>query len=266
MNKNTFTTIPLSKGEIHLYELGALRLHAYRTDDPMNDEVYILEREGAALLLEPPCFRDNIRALTDYLANLRVEGILVAYHGAGASLLPGTARYATQNAADFSAAGGGKALIDGFAAAFGESFDASLQPITRILEAGRVTLAGIDLVIRPTAEAYDIEIPAIRALYTHMLGHDCHSIVGGPSHADSMIASLEEAVSEGFELILTSHYTPEDLKDVRTKIDYLKVLKELAASCPDAGRFKEEAQRRFPHYKGLNYLQMTADSFYPPRT
>ena len=60
-----------------------------------------------------------------------------------------------------------------------------------------------------------------------MLGHDCHSIVAGTGHADAMIAELKSYIEKGYDLILTSHYTPEDLKDAETKIAYLENLKRM---------------------------------------
>ncbi len=44
------------------------------------------------------------------------------------------------------------------------------------------------------------------------------------------IAALKNYIEKGCALILTSHCTPEDLKDKQTKIEYLKALKALAAS------------------------------------
>ena len=119
MNKNTFRTVKLEKGEMHIYDGGAVRLHAYKTNDPIDNEVFIVEKDGRAVLLESPCFYDNIRELTAYLKDMRVEGMLVAYHAAGGSFLPDVPKYATQSAKDYAEAGGGKALIDGFSAAFG---------------------------------------------------------------------------------------------------------------------------------------------------
>ena len=46
MDKNTCTRIKLGKGEMHLYECGKLRLHAYKTNDFMDDEVFLLEKDG----------------------------------------------------------------------------------------------------------------------------------------------------------------------------------------------------------------------------
>lgn len=47
------------------------------------------------------------------------------------------------------------------------------------------TIGGMDFAITVTADAFDVEIPEIGAVYTHMPGHDCHSIVAGAGHADA---------------------------------------------------------------------------------
>ena len=102
----------------------------------------------------------------------------------------------------------------------------------------------------------------MNAVYTHMLGHDCHSIVAGTEHADAMIVQLGEFKAKGYDLILTSHYTPEDLKDVDTKIAYLENLKAIAADCRSAEEFKAAVQKQYPDYSGENYLDMTAGFFF----
>lgn len=262
MNKNTFTTVKLEKGEMNIYDFGTIKLHAYKTNDFIDDEVFIVEKNRKAVIIESPCFFDNIKELSEYLKDIKVEGILVAYHGAGATFLPNVPKYATQNARDYSENGGGKALITNFTNAFGEIFDASIHHITDVLDKGEVNIGGIDFVIKQTAEAFDIAIPEINAVYTHMLGHDCHSIVAGAGHADAMIAELHSYIEKGYDLILTSHYTPEDLKDAQTKIDYLENLKNMAAECADADSFKAEIQKKYPAYSGQNYLDMTAGFFY----
>ncbi len=261
MNKNTFTTVKLTKGEMNVYDFDDIKLHAYKTNDFIDDEVFIVEKNGKAVIIESPCFFDNNKELTEYLRGLQVEGMLVAYHGAGATFLPNVPKYATQNAADYSR-GGGKALITNFKSAFGEIFDSSVHEITNLIEAGKITIGGIDFIIKQTADAFDIEIPEINAVYTHMLGHDCHSIVAGAGHADEIITELRSYIEKGYDLILTSHYTPEDLKDAQTKINYLENLKKIAANCIDADSFKAEVQKKYPEYSGQNYLDMTAGFFY----
>ena len=127
---------------------------------------------------------------------------------------------------------------------------------------GRVTIGGIDFHIRQTNEAFDVEIPEIHVVYTHMMGHDRHSIVAGAGHADAIIAQLKEYIVKGYDLILTSHYTPEDLRDAETKIAYLESLKAIAADCRSAEEFKAAVQQRYPDYSGGNYLDMTAGFFF----
>lgn len=262
MNKNTFTTVKLEKGEMNIYDFGNIKLHAYKTNDFIDDEVFIIEKNGKAVIIESPCFFDNINELSEYLKDLKVEGMLVAYHGAGAAFLPEVPKYATQNAKDYSENGGGKALITNFTNAFGEIFDASVHRINNVIDEGKITIGGIDFVIKQTAEAFDIAIPEINAVYTHMLGHDCHSIVAGADHADAMISELYGYIEKGYDLILTSHYTPEDLKDAQAKIDYLENLKKIAAECADADSFKAKVQKTYPVYSGQNYLDMTTGFFY----
>ena len=262
MDKNTFKAVKLAKGEVNVYDFGGIKLHAYKTNDFIDNEVFIVEKAGKAVIIESPCFFDNIAELTEYLSDLKVEGILVAYHGAGATFLPDVPKYATANAVEYSENGGGKALIDKFTGAFGDIFDKSVHKITNVIGEGKITIGGIDFVIRPTHEAFDIEIPEINAVYTHMLGHDCHSIVAGAAHADGIIAQLNGYIANGYTLILTSHYTPEDLKDAEVKIAYLENMKKIASGCKTAEEFRAKVKEQYPDYSGENYLDMTAGFFF----
>lgn len=262
MNKNTYTTVKLEKGEMRIYDFGSIKLHAYQTNDFISDEVFVLEKNGKAVILESPCFFDNNAVLEKYVSGMDVVGMLIAYHDAGGSFLPNVRKYATANAKEYGEHGGGKALIDNFTNAFGAIFDNKLHTITDVLKEGKVNIGGIDFVITQTPDAYNVEIPEINAVYTHMLGHDCHSIVAGAGHADAIIAELNGYIARGYSLILTSHYTPEDLKDAQTKIDYIKQLKEVAATCNSAAEFKEAVKARYPEYGGENYLDMTSGMFF----
>lgn len=265
MQKTDCTTLSLEHGIMRVYTHNGLTLHAYQTCDPIDDEVFIVEDNGRAFIIEYPCFYNNIEELTRYITdnNLEVEGIFAAYHMAGASFLPNVTVYATPSADVYGHGGGGRALIDNFAQVFGDAFDHTLPNVTNNLEAGTLSLAGIDVTITPNNEAYDIEIPALNAMYTHMLGHDCHSIVPGYGAADALIAQLEGFLARGYDLVLTAHYTPESLKDVQTKIDYLKNVKKVAATCTSADEFKTKLEQTHPDYTGLNYLDMTASFFFP---
>ena len=98
-----------------------------------------------------------------------------------------------------------------------------------------------------------------------MMGHDCHSIVAGCPHADGIISQLNYYIRKGFDLVLTSHYTPEDLKDAQTKIDYLNDLKEIACECESADEMKDRVTEKYPEYSGMNYLDMTVGFFFPAK-
>lgn len=264
MDKNSFKKVMLGKGEMNVYDFGGIKLHAYKTNDFIDNEVFIVEKDGKAVIIEAPCFFDNIRELTDYLAGskLKAAGMLLSYHMAGASFLPGTPIYATANADTYGHSGGGAGLIKQFTESFGERFDSSIFTVTNTIDEGEITIGGIAFIIKKTSDAFDIVIPEINAVYTHMLGHDCHSIVAGASHADSMIAELHGYIDAGYNLVLTSHYTPEDLKDVEEKISYLCKLKEIALSCDSAQTFKAAVNAQYPQYAGGNYLDMTAGFFF----
>ena len=88
MNKNTYTSVKLTKGEMNVYDFGIIRLHAYKTNDLIDDEVFVVEKDGVAVIIESPCFFDNIQELAEYLQDLEIAGMLVAYHGAGATFMP----------------------------------------------------------------------------------------------------------------------------------------------------------------------------------
>ena len=59
MNKNTFTAVQLAKGEVNVYDFETVKLHAYKTNDFIDNEVFIVEKAGKAVILESPCFFDN---------------------------------------------------------------------------------------------------------------------------------------------------------------------------------------------------------------
>lgn len=95
-----------------------------------------------------------------------------------------------------------------------------------------------------------------------MLGHDCHSIVAGENHANVIIEQLKRYKANGYNLVLSSHYTPETLKDVDTKIAYLEEVKALAKESKDINEFENKVKEKYPEYSGLNYLDMTAGFFF----
>lgn len=87
--------------------------------------------------------------------------------------------------------------------------------------------------------------------------------MAGCPHADGIISQLNYYIRKGFDLVLTAHYTPEDLKDAQTKVDYLTNLKEIALESESGDEMKAKVQEQYPDYSGMNYLDMTVGFFFP---
>lgn len=257
--------INLEKGYVLVYDFGSVKVHNYNTADYIDDQVILLEKNGKLAIIESPAFYDNNKELEEYIKslNVKIDGVLLAYHMGGGTFLKDEKKYATHNAFEYGHNGGGKDLVDNFANSFGEAFDKNIHNVTDYINGGKITLADIDMNIIPTADAYDIEIPEINSIYTHMLGSDCHSIIAEVNHANAMIDTLKEYINKNYNLILTSHYIPEDIEAVKTKIAYIETLLNIASTCNNASEMIEKVKSEYPNYSGVNYLEMTANFFFP---
>ncbi len=256
--------IQLNKGYVLVYDFGNVKVHNYSTQDYIDDQVIMLEKNNKIVVIESPAFYDNNVELENYIKSLGVtlDGVLLSYHMGGGTFLSEAKKYATHKADEYGHTGGGKALVDNFAKTFGESFDNNIHNVTDYIESGKITLADIEMNIIPTNDGYDIEIPEINSIYTHMLGSDCHSIIAGIEHANAMIQTLKGYITKNYNLILTSHYIPEDLKAVETKITYIETLLNIADSCSNANEMIEKVKKEFPEFSGVNYLEMIAGFFF----
>lgn len=259
--------ISLEKGYVLVYDFGSIKVHNYNTTDYIDDQVILLEKNNKIVVIESPAFYDNNVELENYINSLgvKLDGILLSYHMGGGTFLKDAKKYATHNADEYGHNGGGKALIDNFTNAFGETFDNNIHNVTDYIDGGKITLADIDMNIIPTNDGYDIEIPEINSIYTHMLGSDCHSIVAGVEHANAMIEILKGYIAKNYNLILTSHYIPEDIKAVDTKISYIETLLNIASECKDANDMIGKVKAEYPEFGGVNYLEMTANFFFPQK-
>jgi hypothetical protein len=267
MKSNNFQLVKLEKGSMQIYDLGRIKLHAYQTNNPMNDELFVFEKHGKAVVFEAPLFYDNIKELGEYINSLNVivEGLMLSYHLAGgASFLPGVKRYSSKKAYESASKGQVKDLIEDFVVAFGNKIDKKVNTIANYIDTdSALTIAGIKMAFTETDEGFDIGVPEINTIYMHMLGHDAHSIVAGDIAVDKFIAQLDYYLSEGYDLILSSHHIPESKKDVKTKIAYLENLKRIAAKSASQEQFKILIKKKYSEYIGDTYLDMTAKFFFP---
>ena len=262
MNKEK---VNLSKGFVEIYNFGGVKLHAYQTNDLMNDECFVLENEKNVLIIELPPFHSNAKEFEKYVKDLNknIVGKVFSDHpNGGVSLFNDVKNYASQGTINSMTFGTIKHLNDGFIPSFGADFDEKLPTITEILSEKSYNIGGFELNITYHDENIEIELPQINSVYTHMLGHDCHSIVAGKEHANVIIEQLKGYIAKNYTLVLSSHYVPENLEDVRTKIDYLEELKNIAKESSNGDEFKEKVKAKYPNYSGLNYLDMTTGYFF----
>ena len=255
----------LEKGFIDIYNFGGIKLHCYQTNDLMNDESYILENNENVLLVEFPAFYDNLEEFEKYVKGLKknIVGKVFSDHPNGGTILKDIKGYASEGTIKSMKEGTIHNLVTGFEKSFNGAFAKEFHEITDVLKDERVDIGGFELKITYHDENIEIEFPQIACVYTHMLGHDCHSIVAGEGHANLIIQQLKRYKENGYNLVLSSHYTPETLKDVDTKIAYLEELKILAKESENVTDFENKVKEKYPEYSGLNYLDMTAGFFFP---
>lgn len=256
--------INLEKGFVEVYDFGNIKLHAYQTGDIMNDEAFILENESNLLLVEFPSFYEDLKQYENYVKGLNktIIGKVFSDHPSAGTIFTDVDGYASKGTIKSMESGSIYNIIEGFKTAYNGTFASEMHTITDVLEETNVNIGGFDLSITYHDEDIEIVFPQINAVYTHMLGHDTHSIVAGSLHADEIISQLESYKENGYDLIFSSHYTPETLKDVDEKIEYLKNLKEIANTSSNKEEFIEKVNTSYPKYKGLNYLDMTAGYFF----
>ncbi len=256
------------KGSFELIDLGEVKLHAYKTNDMMNDYVLILEKEGKAVMIESPAFWDNFDELRVYLADnkIKVDAIFPSYHPLGASFintneLADMDVYFTQHVLDYWKSGFGAVMKAGIPKAFGDKVDTSMYKPTVVLKEGETEVAGIKMVITKSYDGFDIEIPEINAVYVHILGHDTHSEILGHEHLESSIKNFKKYLAKGYTNYLSSHYKPETKADMQTKLAYLKEMKKIVSISHTAEEFTQAMYEAFPNYKE-GYLPATTRSFF----
>jgi hypothetical protein len=255
----------LGKGEVRIYNFTGIRLHAYTTKDPFADESFLFETQEELIGLESPLFKDNLAEYAEYIHSLDkpLNCFILAYHPGGSNVFTDARFYTTETAKKSMLQGGSiNAMIGEFSGIFGNQIDTDIPTVLHIIKAGKVTLGGVEFIVKNTRESFDIEIPAINSVYTHMIGSNCHNILESTNHIDAMIKQMEEYKAKKYSLILTTHDTPAGIKITGEKKAYLEKIKQLALNSKDRDGFIAEAKKNFPDYAGENYLEMSAKALF----
>jgi len=267
VSTNAPVTKRLAMGEVTIYDFGNIKLHAYKTDDALGDECYLLENEKSVVLLESAAFKDAVQEWSAYAKSLNkpVAGALLAYHPNGYDEYGNIKVYATKNALqNWSEGGSIRALTDNFVKVFGDKVDSNLPSSVRYLEEGiAVEIGGIKFNILASGDAaYSVEIPEINVVYRHMMGSKSHNILVNKTHIDAEIAAMKHYQEKRYSLVLTSHYVPEGQIAVAEKLAYLEQVKAMIEECKSKEEFIDAVKKTFPGYSGENYLEMTAGFLY----
>ena len=262
----TTSEATLESGSVTVYDFGDSKLHVYASGDALGDVAYIVEGQDALVGIELPSFTDGLNAWQDYVSSLNkpMDDIFLCDHVTGGSYVADMNVMGTQGAKDSIAAGSTYATTEGLYETFGDDFHGGpdMAYINKVVS-GTVTVAGIDFNLIDHGETYDLEIPSMNAVYTHMLGKTSHSILTSTAHMDSMLETLKGYQSAGYDMILTAHSGVEDQDAVTEKISYVEKAKELAENNDNADSFMAAMKEAFPDYTGENYLEMSAGYLFP---
>ena len=192
-----------------------------------------------------------------------MKDIFIVDHPAGANYIKGMTIYGTQGTKDAIKNGAILAITQGLHKTFGDDFcGADIAQITKVLPAGKIDVGGIKFELIENGYSYDLAIPEINMIYTHMLGKNTHSIIANEVHMDAMLGVLKSYQTKGYELILSGHSSPEGQDAVAEKIKYVEKIKELAKASKTREDFITNVKKAFPNYNGDNYLEMTAGNLY----
>lgn len=268
----TFASVSLAEtisvGNMKVYNFNDIKLHAYSTGDNMNDHCYLVETPEGLVLIESTAYKENVQALSDYIKSLEkpLVAALLSYHPNGYKSYGDVKIYATENALkSWQENGGVWNLTQSFIQALGDKVADDLPESAEIINEGdTLKLAGIDFKILHSSdgEDYDIEIPAINAIYRHMMGAKTHNILPAVPYIEAEIADLKNYQAKGYTMILTSHAAPDGQKTVAEKIEYLEKVLELAKSSSNKEEFINAVKAAFPDYAVDAYLEMSANALF----
>jgi len=256
----------ISSGSVTVYDYGNIKLHAYATGDALGDEAYLLESDNSLIGIELPSFTENLNSWQEYIKGINkpFNDIFISSHATGESYLDRINVYATEKAKKSIESGSVFATTQGLYETFGDDFHGGndMAKVTNTVSEGTINIAGIDFKLIDNGDAYDIEIPEINAIYTHMLGKTTHSILVSADGMNSMLNTLNNYKDNGYNMILSAHSEPEGQDAVEEKIAYVEKAKELYSECKTADEFISEMKKAYPNYSGENYLEMSAGYLY----
>lgn len=244
-------------------EANGLKIHSYLTNDALGDVCTVLETKTGLVLLESVPFYTREDELKAYMETLHkpLKGVIVSAHNGGVAAFDGVPVYASQATAD-ELNKSIKGQLDSFKAFGGEDLDGRLVLPTKIMKDEKMSIEGIDFNIAyhdGVLPSMKLSIPKSKVLYTHMLGADEHSLITSREQLTNVINELKADEKYGYNIILSSHHKPEDGSAIKNKVAYLEKMQVVLATAKSADEFMTGMKTAYPDFKGLQYLNMTAN-------
>ena len=258
-NENT-KAVQLEKGTMQVFDYGETKVHVYETKGFFNTHAFFIEKNGKGVLIETPPMKDNYKELVNYIVGLGYTNIdvMVSYHLIGKHFfdtdkLKFNHIYSNQESLDYMTNSGNESLSK-LAEVSGEDLDETTIVPTDLLEAGAQEISGIPFIITPTGFGFDVEMPEIKAVHLHMVGHDNHTMIFNSEFIDTVINELSAFQEKGYTTYFSSHSAPETSGDVTIKINYLKEMKVLLAASKNSEEFIQKMDKAYPNFGWRNYL------------
>lgn len=256
------------KGRFETYDFDDFKLHAYYTNDVMDDASYIVEGKDALVTLEQPLFKDNVSEYDAYLTKLNkpVTQRIADYHLGGTGTHPVVM---AEGMPEFTSKGVYADMMNGFAQGFGEAI-VSL-PTGKKNEVGfgsTQTYAGVPFSFLHGAAT---DFPGASILiggkvwfshWTPMKAHVSHLHVSSPAAIDAEIAECRKALESGAVLFIGGHGGVAETDAVKFKIDYLNTMKRLLAENKTPETFIEAMKKAYPNLSGSEGLGELAKALY----
>lgn len=252
--------VQLKKGTMQIFDYGETKVHVYETKGFFNTHAFFIEKKGKGVLIETPPMKDNYKELVDYIVGLGYKDIdvMVSYHLIGKHFfdthkLKFNHIYSNQESLDYMKNSGNESLSV-LKKVSGQDLDETTIVPTDLLKAGAQEISGIPFIITPTGFGFDVEMPEIKAVHLHMVGHDNHTMIFNTEFIDTVIKELTAFQEKGYTTYFSSHSAPETSGDVTIKINYLKKMKGLLSAAKNEEEFIQKMDKAYPNFGWRNYL------------
>ena len=252
--------VQLKKGTMQIFDYGETKVHVYETKGFFNTHAFFIEKKGKGVLIETPPMKDNYKELVDYIVGLGYKDIdvMVSYHLIGKHFfdtdkLKFNHIYSNQESLDYMTNSGNESLSV-LKKVSGQDLDETTLVPTDLLEAGAQEISGIPFIITPTGFGFDVEMPEIKAVHLHMVGHDNHTMIFNTKFIDTVIKELTAFQEKGYTTYFSSHSAPETSGDVTIKINYLKEMKAQLSAAKNEEEFIQKMDKAYPNFGWRNYL------------